>query len=107
LVNGGTASASEILAGALQDAARSRLVGARTFGKGLIQTLIPLGDGSGLAVTVARYLTPSGRDIQAVGIEPDLSLSGEEPLNPGGDDDVWLREAEAELVGQIEAGGSR
>ncbi len=107
LVNGGTASASEILAGALQDAERSRLVGARTFGKGLIQTLIPLGDGSGLAVTVARYLTPSGRDIQAVGIEPDRALSGEEPLNPGGKDDVWLREAEGELVGQIEARGSR
>jgi carboxyl-terminal processing protease len=69
LVNGGTASASEILAGALQDAGRSELMGSRTFGKGLIQTLIPLGDGSGLAVTVARYLTPSGRDIQAVGIE--------------------------------------
>jgi carboxyl-terminal processing protease len=107
LVNGGTASASEILAGALQDAERSRLVGARTFGKGLIQTLIPLGDGSGLAVTVARYLTPSGRDIQAVGIEPDRVLSGEEPLNPGGKDDGWLREAEGELVGQIEARGSR
>ncbi len=58
LVNGGTASASEILAGALQDQERSRLVGSSTFGKGLIQTLVPLGDGSGLAVTVARYLTP-------------------------------------------------
>ncbi len=107
LVNGGTASASEILAGALQDAGRSRLVGGRTFGKGLIQTLIPLGDGSGLAVTVARYLTPSGRDIQAVGIEPDRSFPGEEPLNPGGNDDGWLQDAERELVSQIEAGWSR
>lgn len=101
LVNGGTASASEILAGALQDANRSALVGGRTFGKGLIQTLIPLGDGSGLAVTVARYLTPSGRDIQAVGIEPDRSLPEPEPLNPGGDDDEWLRVAESQLVGTI------
>ena len=58
LVNGGTASASEILAGALQDDGRSQLVGSRTFGKGLIQTLTNLSDGSGLAVTVAGYLTP-------------------------------------------------
>jgi carboxyl-terminal processing protease len=107
LVNGGTASASEILAGALQDAGRSDLVGSRTFGKGLIQTLIPLGDGSGLAVTVARYLTPSGRDIQAVGIEPDRSLVGEEPLNPGGSDDGWLEQAEGELAGLVRAGSAR
>jgi carboxyl-terminal processing protease len=107
LVNGGTASASEILAGALQDAERSPLVGSRTFGKGLIQTLIPLGDGSGLAVTVARYLTPSGRDIQAVGIEPDRLLAGQEPLNPGGSDDPWLEEAERELAARISAPPSR
>ncbi|MFM8605850.1 MAG: carboxyl-terminal processing protease CtpZ [Cyanobium sp.] len=104
LVNSGTASASEILAGALQDAERSELVGGRTFGKGLIQTLIPLGDGSGLAVTVARYLTPSGRDIQAVGIEPDRTLAEPEPLNPGGAGDGWLGEAERQLAAQI-AGG--
>ncbi len=102
LVNGGTASASEILAGALQDAGRSELVGGRTFGKGLIQTLIPLGDGSGLAVTVARYLTPSGRDIQAVGIEPNQRFPGEEPLNPGGSDDGWLETAERELAARID-----
>ncbi|MEB3255807.1 MAG: S41 family peptidase [Synechococcaceae cyanobacterium] len=105
LVNGGTASASEILAGALQDAGRSELVGNRTFGKGLIQTLIPLGDGSGLAVTVARYRTPSGRDIQAVGIEPDRRLAGEEPLNPGGLDDRWLEQAERELARRLERAG--
>jgi carboxyl-terminal processing protease len=98
LVNGGTASASEILAGALQDDERSLLVGQRTFGKGLIQTLIPLGDGSGLAVTVARYLTPSGRDIQNLGILPDLSLQPPEPLNPGGPGDVWLEQAASALV---------
>ena len=93
LVNGGTASASEILAGALHDNGRSALLGGRTFGKGLIQTLIPLGDGSGLAVTVARYLTPSGRDIQNLGIEPDGPLAAPEPLNPGGDQDSWLEQA--------------
>ncbi|MEB3184819.1 MAG: S41 family peptidase [Cyanobacteriota bacterium] len=101
LVNGGTASASEILAGALQDDGRSPLLGSRTFGKGLIQTLIPLGDGSGLAVTVARYLTPSGRDIQHQGIEPDLNLQGPEPLNPGGEDDRWLEQAAALLLERL------
>ena len=101
LVNGGTASASEILAGALQDDERSALVGSRTFGKGLIQSLIPLGDGSGLAVTVARYVTPGGRDIQNLGIEPDLPLQGPEPLNPGGEGDPWLAQAEDLLVARI------
>lgn len=98
LVNGGTASASEILAGALQDNGRSPLVGSRTFGKGLIQTLIPLGNGSGLAVTVARYLTPGGRDIQHLGIEPDLPLTAPEPLTPGGSGDTWLELALERLV---------
>ena len=105
LVNGGTASASEILAGALQDDERSPLLGSRTFGKGLIQTLIGLGgDGSGLAVTVARYLTPSGRDIQNLGIEPNQRLADPEPLNPGGDGDTWLEVAVDQLAEQIEAG---
>ena len=93
LVNGGTASASEILAGALQDNGRSELAGTRTYGKGLIQTLVSLSDSSGLAVTVARYLTPSGRDIQNQGIEPDYPLAPPEPLNPGGDNDSWLDQA--------------
>ncbi len=102
LVNGGTASASEILAGALQDDGRSPLAGRRTFGKGLIQTLINLGDTSGLAVTVARYLTPSGRDIQNQGIEPNTLLAEPEPLNPGGRDDTWLEQAERLLLAQLE-----
>jgi carboxyl-terminal processing protease len=102
LVNGGTASASEIVAGALQDDGRSLLAGSQTFGKGLIQSLIPLGDGSGLAVTVARYLTPNGRDIQHQGISPDRVLSGSEPLNPGGDDDGWLEQASRMLVQLLE-----
>lgn len=107
LVNGGTASASEILAGALQDNGRSQLVGGQTFGKGLIQTLIPLGDGSGLAVTVAHYLTPSGRDIQSLGITPDLLLPQPEPLNPGGRDDPWLQAAARLLVQEFTSPGAR
>ncbi len=94
LVNEGTASASEILAGALQENGRSKLLGTRTFGKGLIQSLATLSDGSGLAVTVASYLTPSGRDIQNEGIEPDRSLDKPEPLNPGDNEDRWLHDAE-------------
>jgi carboxyl-terminal processing protease len=101
LVNGGTASASEILAGALQDNGRSELVGSRTYGKGLIQTLLSLGDSSGLAVTVARYLTPSGRDIQNQGIEPDHVLAPPEPLNPGGESDDWLEQATRLLASRL------
>ncbi len=71
LVNRGTASASEILAGALQDNGRALLVGDRTFGKGLIQSLFDLSDGSGVAVTVAKYETPNHHDINKLGIEPD------------------------------------
>jgi len=102
LVNGGTASASEILAGALQDGRRSPLAGGRTFGKGLIQTLLSLGDGSGLAVTVARYLTPAGHDIQNLGIAPDHPLDPPEPLDPGGDGDAWLTQASHLLVARLE-----
>lgn len=72
LVDGGSASASEILSGALQDNDRAVLVGTKTFGKGLVQSVRGLGDGSGLAITVAKYLTPSGRDINHAGIEPDM-----------------------------------
>ena len=102
LVNSGTASASEILAGALQDDGRSLLLGDKTFGKGLIQTLTNLSDGSGLAVTVAGYLTPSGRDIQGQGIRPDRILDQPEPLNPGGEGDRWLNDAERVLQALIE-----
>jgi carboxyl-terminal processing protease len=74
LVDGGSASASEILSGALQDNKRAVLVGAKTFGKGLVQSVHPLGDGSGMAVTIAKYYTPSGRDINKIGIEPDVKI---------------------------------
>ena len=74
LVNRGTASAAEVLAGALKDSGRATIVGGRTFGKGLIQTVVDLSDGSGLAVTLARYQTPLGIDINKVGIAPDLEV---------------------------------
>lgn len=74
LVNDGSASASEILSGALQDNKRAVLVGEKTFGKGLVQSVRSLGDGSGLAVTIAKYYTPSGRDINHAGIAPDILL---------------------------------
>ena len=77
LVNQGTASASEILAGALQDNHRATLVGEKTFGKGLIQSLFQLSDGSGLAVTIAKYETPSHRDINKLGITPDQVVTSE------------------------------
>ncbi|HEY9644675.1 MAG TPA: carboxyl-terminal processing protease CtpA [Coleofasciculaceae cyanobacterium] len=84
LVNQGTASASEILAGALQDNGRAQLIGERTFGKGLIQSLFNLSDGSGLAVTIAKYETPNHHDINRQGIVPDLTVS----LEPITRDDI-------------------
>ena len=72
LVDGGTASASEIVAGALQDYKRATVLGTRTFGKGSVQTILPLGGNAGLKLTTARYYTPAGRSIQAKGIEPDI-----------------------------------
>ena len=86
LVNGGSASASEIVAGAIQDHGRGILVGTQTFGKGSVQTIFPLKDGSGLRLTTARYFTPNGRSIQAKGIIPDIlvkpALSEEEKVTP-------------------------
>lgn len=79
LVNQGTASASEILAGALQDNGRALLVGEKTFGKGLIQSLFELPDGAGLAITVAKYETPSHKDINKLGIQPDRVVD-QEPI---------------------------
>ena len=74
LVNGGSASASEIVAGALQDHKRAVVLGTKTFGKGSVQTILPLDDSSALRLTTARYFTPAGRSIQATGIVPDIVL---------------------------------
>jgi carboxyl-terminal processing protease len=79
LINGGSASASEIVAGALQDHHRATVVGTRSFGKGSVQTIIPLGSNGALRLTTARYYTPSGRSIQAKGIEPDVLVEEEIP----------------------------
>lgn len=77
LINGGSASASEIVAGALNDRGRAKLIGEKSFGKGSVQTLFPLTDGSGVYVTIARYYTPSGKVIDHVGLSPDIEVKGE------------------------------
>lgn len=80
IVNGGSASAAEIVAGALQDQRRALILGTQTFGKGSVQTILPLGDNSALRLTTARYYTPRGRSIQATGITPDIVMANEPGL---------------------------
>ena len=97
LVNKGTASASEILAGSLQDNERSILIGEQTYGKGLIQSLKSLGENSGIAITVASYLTPKGNNIQGIGITPDKILDFPESREYGDSEDKWVKNAEIYL----------
>jgi carboxyl-terminal processing protease len=92
LVNGGSASASEIVAGALQDHKRAVVMGTQTFGKGSVQTILPMNNGTAIKLTTARYFTPEGRSIQAKGIEPDVVV--EEALINGTGTDSSLREAD-------------
>jgi len=106
LINGGSASASEIVAGALQDHKRAQLVGTRSFGKGSVQTLIPLGDNGALRLTTARYFTPSGRSIQATGIEPDYVVEPELPAELKLQLSSAPLEAEAQLPGHLKNGSA-
>ena len=92
LVNSGSASASEIVAGALQDHKRAVVMGTRTFGKGSVQTILPIGNGTAIKLTTARYFTPNGRSIQAKGIEPDIVV--EDPSMPSEADGMGIREAD-------------
>lgn len=104
LVNGGSASASEIVAGALQDHKRAEVVGTRSFGKGSVQTMIPLGGNGGIRLTTARYYTPAGRSIQATGITPDHVVEQELP------DDMkqlaLIPRGEASLRGHLKSEGA-
>jgi len=101
LINGGSASASEIVAGALQDHHRATLVGTRSFGKGSVQTIIPLGSNGALRLTTARYYTPSGRSIQAKGIAPEAVVEEELPEELKKKAEVQGTRGEADLRGHL------
>ncbi|MCZ4271661.1 S41 family peptidase [Maritalea porphyrae] len=101
LINGGSASASEIVAGALQDQQRATLLGTRSFGKGSVQSIIPLGENGAMRLTTSRYYTPSGRSIQAAGITPDIEIFQDVPEELQGRD---LLIGEAALDGHIDGG---
>jgi len=103
LINGGSASASEIVAGALQDQKRATIVGSRTFGKASVQTIIPLGQGNGaLRLTTARYYTPSGHSLQAQGIAPDIEVLQDVPTEAAAQAQT---RSEASLPGHLKAEG--
>lgn len=104
IVNGGSASAAEIVTGALQDNKRALVLGTKTFGKGSVQTILPLSDGSGLRLTTARYYTPSGKSIQAAGITPDVEVKFIPPTEEDEKDKDKVRKEirERDLKGHME-----
>ncbi|MBW2631037.1 MAG: S41 family peptidase [Deltaproteobacteria bacterium] len=99
LINGGTASAAEIVSGALHDNKRAILLGNQSFGKGSVQTIVPLKDGSALKLTIAKYYTPAGESIQARGIVPDIVVEYIKPVTTGKDEPIRIREKD--LKGHI------
>ena len=101
LINGGSASAAEIVAGALQDHKRATLIGTRSFGKGSVQSIIPLGADGAMRLTTARYYTPNNRSIQAAGIQPDILITEDVPEEFKGKDEIL---GEVALPGQIGGG---
>ena len=103
LINGGSASASEIVAGALQDHHRATIIGTRSFGKGSVQTIIPLGSNGALRLTTARYYTPSGRSIQAKGIEPEAVVEEELPDDLKQKAEAQSTRGEANLRGHLKS----
>jgi carboxyl-terminal processing protease len=108
LVNKFTASASEITSGAIQDNGVGTLIGTRTYGKGVVQTIYPLPDGSAVKITTARYLTPHGRDINAIGINPDIASELQKGAKLGDSaTDTQLQAAVTFLEGRLAEAGER
>jgi carboxyl-terminal processing protease len=102
MVNGGSASASEIVAGALQDHHRGVLIGAKTFGKGSVQTVLPLQNDSAIKLTTARYYTPNGKSIQAEGVTPDITIESVKVSRADAAEAIGLDIKEADLKGRLE-----
>lgn len=107
LVNGASASASEILSGALKDTHKATLVGRKTFGKGLVQKVVPLPNQTGVNVTIARYLTPNGTDINKLGIKPDIEVGNEFDFFVGNQRDEQLEKAKEVLNNDKRIGNSK
>jgi carboxyl-terminal processing protease len=104
LINGASASAAEILAGALKDNGRAQLVGRRTYGKGVVQSVLPLADGRALKLTTSRYVTPAGVSINETGIEPDVLVPGADVMPSAAREDAEVKLALRTLSAATGAG---